>query len=146
MRTNKHKFRRFIQLIIIKTKRIFKMKDKKTRYPKIASNSERTAANIFLKVLHDPDSKLYYDLESSECYLRSDDSTLYLFLESNNLKVINSVYGYDIKLSSQMEVYLSERFRNEMSKRRKVFKSEAISKVKHSLEQTLVKINEKYSK
>lgn len=146
MRTNKHKFRRFIQLIFVKFKRISKMKDKRARYPKTASNSEKTAAHIFLIVLRDPDSKLYYDLVSNECYLRSDDSTLYLFLESNNLKVINSVYGYDIKLSSKMEFYLSERFRNEMAKRRKIFKSEAISKVKHSLDQTLAKINEKYSK
>ena len=146
MRTTKHKIRRFFQGIVIKTKRIFKMGDKKARYPKASSNSERTAANIFLKILHHPDSKLYYDLVSNECYLRSDDSTLYLFLESNNLKVINSVYGYDIRLSTQMEIYLSERFRNEMAKRRKIFKSEAISKVKHSLDQTLEKINEKYSK
>lgn len=146
MRTTNHKIKRFFQGIVIKTKRIFKMADKKARYPKTSSNSERTAAHIFLKVLHHPDSKLYYDLVSNECYLRSDDSTLYLFLESNNLKVINSVYGYDIRLSTQMEIYLSERFRNEMAKRRKIFKSEAISKVKHSLDQTLEKINEKYSK
>ena len=142
-RTFRYKTRRWIQSSVLRFKKLFRS-DRRARYPKNSSNSEKTAAQIFIKLLHDPDSKLYYDLVSHECYLRSNDSSLYLFLERDNLKVINSVYGYDIRLSAEMESYLTERFKHEMAKRRKIFKNLALSKVKHSLEQTLDKINKMY--
>jgi hypothetical protein len=132
-RTIKHRLRRFIQWIVISVKKIFR--SKKITFPKKANNDELTAATIFLRILSDADSKLYYDRVTHECYLISGD--LYLFLESGNLKIINSVYGYDIKLMHKMETYLSERFVTEMAKRRKSFKEKALSKVKHSLDQTL---------
>lgn len=144
-RTNWYKFKSYFYRIWIKTRQGVKS-NKRSKYPKKVNNQEKVGAEIFIKVLHDPDSKLYYDLQSHECYLRSSDSTLYLFLESGNLKVINSVYGYDIRLSNPMEIYLSERFRHEMTKRRHLFKKEALSKVKHSLDKTLDKINERLVK
>lgn len=142
-RTFKYRLKRFFQGKFIQVKRAFKV-DKRPRFPKDASNDELTASIIFLRVLKNPDSKLYYDLKTNECYVRSGDSTLYLFLESRNLKVINSVYGYDIRLSTKMEIYLADRFVIEMSKRRSAFKKEALSKVTHSLDKTLKDINKKY--
>jgi hypothetical protein len=142
-RTFKYKIERFLQGKFILIKKAFKI-DKRPKFPKYATNDELTASIIFLRVLKNPDSKIYYDLRTNECYVRSGDSTLYLFLESRNLKVINSVYGYDIRLSAKMEVYLADRFIIEMSKRRSAFKNEALSKVTHSLDKTLKDINEKY--
>jgi hypothetical protein len=142
-RTYKHKLKRLFQSIYIYFKRLFKT-DRRPRFPKDVTNDELTASIIFLRVLRNPDSKLYYDLKTNECYVRSGDSTLYLFLESRNLKVINSVYGYDIRLSTKMEIYLADRFIIEMSKRRSAFKNEALSKVTHSLDKTLKDINKKY--
>jgi len=106
--------------------------------------SERTATAIYMKLLFDPGTKLYYDLHTQECYLRSEDSTIFIFLESNNVKIINSVYGYDVHISRDTESYLLEKFRREMAIRRQRFKEEALSKVEHSLENTLEKLNQKY--
>jgi hypothetical protein len=108
------------------------------------TESERTATAIYIKLLFDPGTKLYYDLHTQECYLRSEDSTLFVFLEQMNVKIINTVYGYDVPISRETESYLLEKFRREMAIRRLQFKKEALSKVEHSLEGTLEKLNQKY--
>jgi len=126
----------------IKLRQFFKS-DKRVKYPKNVSEQESIGFYIFIHVLRSENSKLYYDISSHECYLMSGDSKLYIFLESGNLKVINSVYGYDIKLSKQMEMYIGERFSLELSKRRSKFKKDALSKISHSLEKTKDALNKK---
>jgi hypothetical protein len=113
----------------------------KIRYPKKVSNNEKVASSIFLKILHEPETSLYYNPETYECYLKSNKHNLYIFLESANIKIINSKYGYDTKISIELENYLSERFKHESSKRRNIFKQEVLSKVENSLNHTLDKIN-----
>ena len=110
------------------------------KYPSKMSESEKVATSIFVSTLLNPESKLYYDIQSRECYLRTGDGSLFIFLESRNVKIINSVYGYDVHISSELENYLSERFIREMNKRRSAFKQEALDKVEHSLENTLLKL------
>jgi hypothetical protein len=133
----KRTFKYYWLLFIFKT---IKAKDK-IRKPIRLTESESTATSIFIKILMDKGSKLYYDLETSECYIRSEDSTLFIFLESHNVKIINSVYGYDVNITYDLETFLVDRFRREMAVRRRAFKKEALSKVEHSLETTLNKLN-----
>ena len=133
----KRTFKYYWILFIFKT---IKAKDK-IRKPIRLTESESTATSIFMKILMNKGSKLYYDLETSECYIRSEDSTLFIFLESNNVKIINSVYGYDVNISYDLETFLVDRFRRELSLRRRAFKKEALSKIEHSLETTLNKLN-----
>jgi hypothetical protein len=137
--TFKHRLNRFFKKINLKLKSTFRKQ--KIRYPKKVSNNEKVASSIFLKILHDPETSLYYNPETYECYLKSNKHNLYIFLESANIKIINSKYGYDTKISIQLENYLSERFKHESSKRRNIFKQEVLSKVENSLNHTLDKIN-----
>jgi hypothetical protein len=137
--TFKHRLNRFFKKINLKLKSTFRKQ--KIRYPKKVSNNEKVASSIFLKILHDPETSLYYNPETYECYLKSNKHNLYIFLESTNIKIINSKYGYDTKISIQLENYLSERFKHESSKRRNIFKQEVLSKVENSLNHTLDKIN-----
>jgi hypothetical protein len=137
--TFKHKLKRFFKKINLKLKSTFRKQ--KIRYPKKVSNNEKVASSIFLKILHDPETSLYYNPETYECYLKSNKHNLYIFLESANIKIINSKYGYDTKISIQLENYLSERFKHESSKRRNIFKQEVLSKVENFLNHTLDKIN-----
>jgi hypothetical protein len=137
--TFKHRLNRFFKKINLKLKSTFRKQ--KIRYPKKVSNNEKVASSIFLKILHEPETSLYYNPETYECYLKSDKHNLYVFLESANIKIINSKYGYDTKISIQLENYLSERFKHESSKRRNIFKQEVLSKVENSLNHTLDKIN-----
>ena len=118
----------------------FLSSDQKPKLPKKLSESEETAKDIFTLLLVRPETKLYYDLKTAECYVRSEDSSVYIFLESRNLKIINSVYGYDVNISQELESYLIHKFEKELYKRRLSFKEEALSKIEHSLESTLNKL------
>ncbi len=131
--------RRVVRMLIIKILRLTSTK-RKVRLPRKLSDSERIAVSVFMRLIQDPESKLYYDIHTQECYVKSGDSTIYLFLEDRNLKAINTVVGYDIPLQSESEYYLSEKFRLELNKRRMVFKKEAMDKVDHSLHKTFDKI------
>jgi hypothetical protein len=111
--------------------------------PRKMTRAEETATSIFISVLKDKGSKLYYDIHTQECYLRSEDASIYVFLESRNVKIINSVFGYDVHISGDLEAFLGEKFIREMSIRRKAFKEEALSKVNHSLDQTLDRMKTK---
>ena len=112
----------------------------KCRFPKDITDKERTVYEIFIKVLHDPDTKLYYDTKTMECSMKSEKQSLWIFLEAGNVKVINSTFGYDRTISPKLECYLSDRFRQENTKRRTLMKEEALSKIEHSLSKTRDKL------
>jgi hypothetical protein len=132
------RIRRILSTSFFKLIRGFK--ERKVKRPKILLESEETACEIFLNVLHNKDSKLYYDIKTQECYISSGDRTVFVFLESNNVKIINSVFGYDVHIRGELEAYLLEKFISEMSKRQNAFKKEVMSKINHSLDNTLNKI------
>jgi hypothetical protein len=117
-----------------------KQSEVQTRRPKKLTESERTATEIFMNLVNRPSSKLYYDLKTSECYVRSEDGSIFIFLEDRNIKIINSVYSFDVHISTELEAYLTARFERELAIRRLQFKREALSKVEHSLENTLNKL------
>ena len=101
------KMKRLIRVFYLRILRTFKG-DKRVRKPKKLTESENKACEIFLTVLHNKDSKLYYDIKTQECYIGSGDKTIFVFLEANNVKVINSVFGYDVHIKSDLENYLYE--------------------------------------
>jgi len=127
---------------LIKVLRFGKPKEKPSKYPKRITDSEKIAIETFLTVLKDESSSLFFDLHTNECFLKSYDSSIYLFLETGNLKIVNTVFGYDIPLTGDSQTYLMDKFRMELAKRRRNFKSEALKKVKHSLEITYNKLTE----
>ena len=126
----------------LKVTRLFWPK-KRLKLPKKMEDTEKTGVTIFIKLLLDPDTKLYYDIKSTECYLKSIDETLFVFLEDRNLKIINSVFGYDIHIQQDTEAYLLEKFSNELYKRRMQFKNDAMKKVDYSLNKTIETLNSK---
>lgn len=115
-------------------------KKEKLEKPKKMTFSEQSAWTIFSRILKLPETKLYYDIRSAECYLKSEEYQLYLFLEERNIKIINSVYGYDVRISTELENYMTDRFIHEMAIRRSAFKAEALLKVDHSLELTVSRV------
>ena len=138
MKTFKYK-NKLYRWLYVKMSRTFKSV-KKSKYPKNVTEVEKTVSDIFIKVLHDPDTKLYYDTTTHECSLKSEKQSLWIFLEPNNMKVVNSTFGYDRPISSDLEYYLEERFRTENTKRRTLMKEEALSKIEYSLTKTLEKV------
>lgn len=138
MKTFKYK-NRLYRWLYVKIASKIRTKDR-CRFPKDITDKERTVYEIFIKVLHDPDTKLYYDTLTMECSMKSEKQSLWVFLESRNVKVINSTFGYDRIISPKLECYLSDRFRQENTKRRTLMKEEALSKVEHSLTKTRDKL------
>lgn len=133
------KLKRKIKVFYLRLLRSLSSERKVTK-PKKLTESENKACEIFLTVLHDKESKLYYDIKTQECYISSSDKTIFVFLESNNIKIINSVFGYDVHIKSDLENYLLEKFIREMGIRRNSFKNEVLSKINHSLDSTLSKM------
>ena len=131
-RTLKVKIGRIIQALNAKP-------DKPSKPIKM-SISESSALTIFTRILRLTDTKLYYDIKTQECYLKSEEYQLYLFLEERNIKIINSVFGYDVRLSPELEAHMYDKFIHEMAIRRSAFKKEALSKVDHSLELTVDRV------
>jgi hypothetical protein len=138
-KTKYTRLRRKFVIFYLRTFRIFGT-DKYIKKPKKLTESESMASEIFLAVLHNKDSKLYYDIKTQECYISSGDKTVFVFLEASNVKIINSVFGYDVHIRQELEQYLLDKFIREMSIRRNTFKKEVLSKINHSLDSTLSKI------
>ena len=109
--------------------------DQKMSKPKMTV-SEEQAVRIWTKVVHHPESDLMYNPQNHEAYARWDspNGTVYLFLESENMRIINTVVGYDIRLSSRVEQWCGIHFSREVARRRNKFKQQAESKVIHSLD------------
>ena len=124
----------------VRISRLFKT-DLRSRYPKDVSDYEKTVSDIFISILHKDDTKLYYDTKTQECSLKNEQQVIWIFLERENIKIINSTYGYDRHISSNLEYYLADRFRQENTKRRTIMKEEALSRIEHSLSITLKKVN-----
>jgi hypothetical protein len=143
------KTKRYFRWLRLKTQSYFKIKgpdDKRYTRPKKLSDTQTCALDIAVKSIHDPSSKLYFDMHTQECYVKTEDEkvgTIYVFIEERNLKIINTVFGYDIYIDMESEAYITQLFSKEMSKRRAQFKKEALSKVDHSLHKVLDKLNEK---
>jgi hypothetical protein len=140
MKINTLRIKRKFYVFVGKIIRNLKSPQTHTRKPKVMTYSESSAFTIFMRVLKLPETKLYYDLVTQECYLKSEEYQLYVFLEERNLKIINSVFGYDVRISQELETYLTEKFSQEMAIRRRAFKNEALSKVDHSLELTIQRV------
>lgn len=109
--------------------------------PKGLNESQKLSIGIFFKILKMEDTELLYDLLSSECYLTNERTNTHIFIEDRNIKVINSVYSYDIPIDYKTEGYLCSKFEIELNKRRLDFKNDIISKTNHCLLQTYNKLS-----
>ena len=129
------KIKKKIKIFYIKFLRLIR---NRSSLPKDMTESETKAVKIFLKMLKDKSSDLYYNPKNSECFIKNSENELYIILEyGNNMKIINSVFGYDIQINDRVKSYIFGRFLDETSNRRQEFKETLVSKVQNSLSKTL---------
>lgn len=104
--------------------------------PICKSADVNTALRIWSRVVLNDDSELMYNPVTHECYAEWFDrnNPVYLFLESGRMRIVNTVIGYDVQLGNDEENWCSEIFRREVNRRRNTFKTEALGKVVHSLD------------
>ena len=110
--------------------------DLRIKRPTKVSLEEEQAMRIWTRVVHQKDSDLMYNPQTHDAYAQWDSpsGTVYLFLEAGNMRVINTVVGYDIRLSNAVEQWCAALFTREVAKRRARFRRRAESKVLHSLD------------
>lgn len=138
MKTFKYK-NRLYRWVYIKIIKLFNS-ERRARYPKKVSDLEKVVSDIFIKVLHNPESQLYYNISTGECSIKLESQKLFIFLENGKVRVINSTFGYDRAICPELQQYLMERFRHENAKRRRIMKEQALSKIDNSLSITLEKL------
>jgi len=122
----------FVKMWVDQVKEIF---DNTFKKPKKLNEQEETIISIVEKLLLKSNTELYLDPKTQECYL--SNSKYNVFLESTRVRVINSVFGYDVYISAEVEAYLVHIFMLEVSKRRNKFKENIISKVNKNLNSIL---------
>jgi len=147
-RTNKHKAKRKLKWIYTKLKRAFKIGNKKEKIkkPKNLDDSQQMAVDITVKTILNSESILNYDPQTHECYIEGANGNLFIFIESRNIKIINTVFGYDIPINIPTENYVLSVFTREVTKRRVKFKKAAVDKIEFSLQKALNKINRELKK
>jgi hypothetical protein len=95
----------------------------------------KTGLRIWFWALRQPDTELLYDPVAHECYLHLERAghPLYMILEGDHMRIINSVIGYDIKISGHEYSYAEQGFFNEVHKRRQAFRKTIYNRVQNSL-------------
>lgn len=147
-RSGGYKVKSWFKRVFFKTKRIFKMGGRVERHrrPKNLNESQNIAVDITVKTILNATSILSYDPETHECYIEGSNGTLFIFIESRNIKIINTVFGYDIPISIPTENYVTYVFRREVTKRRMKFKKAALDKIEFSLQKALNRISRELKK
>lgn len=125
-----------IKIIIIKFARIAGNSEKKIKRPKNINQQENYAISIWSMLVHNDETELFYNPENYECYVEynGEGGPIYIFLEERNMRIINTVVVYDIRLTTATEQWCTKIFNREVNRRRTHFKTEAFSKVNNSLE------------
>jgi len=115
----------------------------KVKRPVNCSDEVATAIRIWNYVIHSKNATLMFDPVTFECLVEFNDSTtIYLFLEKNRLRVINTVTGYDVSLSDSERLWCEQNFKRELHIRRLRFKKQAIIKIVNTLSNLEKKVME----
>jgi hypothetical protein len=95
----------------------------------------KTGLRIWFWALRQGDSELLYDPVAHQCYLHLERAghPLYMILEGDHMRIINSVIGYDIKISAAEYNYAEQGFFNEVHHRRQDFRKTIYNRVQNSL-------------
>jgi hypothetical protein len=112
-----------------------------SEYPKNLNEQEKTVILIVQQLLSLKETELYVDPVTQECYI--SNGNYYIFIECPRIRIINSTFGYDVYVSTQVEIYLIKVFMNELTERRQEFKEHVMSKVDKNLQSILENILEK---
>jgi hypothetical protein len=118
--------------------------DHRVGRPRKTTREEDLVISLWSRITHLEDSRLYYNPATHESMAYLPGQSIYMFLESGQMRVINTVVGYDVPLSSEVEQWCSQIFAREVHRRRTRFKDAALSKVVHSLEDLELRILREY--
>jgi hypothetical protein len=70
---------------------------------------------------------------SGKRYIKSDDSQLFIIIESHQMTIVNHQYSYNIDIAGKAHERIAQVFDAEVERRREQMETEIRSNVKHSL-------------
>lgn len=125
-----HYLRRSIQKMMIKLLRVMKSEYEKSVY-------ERDCALICKKLINQKETTLLLTPKTGKRYIKSEDSNVFIILDSHRVKIINHVYAYDVHFTENSWNQLIDVFDTEVEKRREDFEIQITSNIKSSLKKIL---------
>jgi hypothetical protein len=128
----KHKFKRFFQKI-----GIFLVKKVNISNRQKLTKTELEAGIVFRKLVKNKNTELLISPYSGKCYLRNNDKNILIVLSSNNISIINHIFGYDISIPNHLYENLRNTFNETVEFRRSEMEEEYRSNVRHSIQQVI---------
>ena len=126
---NKHRIKRFLQRVALKTIQISNYPNKQ----KTLQEYEKECFSICKALIRQPNSIMLMSPISGKRYIESDDKQLFIIIEHNQITIVNHQYSYNISLWGKPMERLMKTFDIEIEKRREAMENEIRSNVKHSL-------------
>lgn len=115
----------------------------KVKRPKNCSEDVAAAIRIWNYVIHSKNATLMFDPITYESLVEfNDSSVIYLFLEKNRLRIINTVTGYDVSLTDAERLWCEQNFKRELHIRRLRFKKQSLNKIVNTLSNLEKKVME----
>jgi hypothetical protein len=98
---------------------------------------ERDCIAVCKKFIYEPDSIMLLTPITGKRYIRSENSQIFIILESHRVKIINHVYAYDVLMNDRSWNQLIKLFDNEVEKRREDFEKQITKNIKTSLQKII---------
>lgn len=128
-----HRFKRYAQRLGIKISKMYINPDRSH-----AENNEyeRETFGICHQLISNPETTLLMSPISGKRYIKSDDSQIFIIIQSETINIVNHTYSYDIKVgSTNLYDRIVRIFDAEVETRREKMEADISANVKHSLKQ-----------
>lgn len=133
------RFKRLVQKIGIKVARTFGNPDvlgaEKTDYA-------TEVFSICKRLISKEDTILLISPISGKRYIKSDDSQLFIIVQTSQVTLVNHAYSYDIDVTGKAHERIARIFDNEVERRRELMEREIKSNVQKSLRTIYENLND----
>lgn len=126
--TLKHKFRRTMQLLAVKTHKFFD----KEKYEE-HSDYEKECIAVCKALIRKEDTGLLISPISGKRFIKSGDDQIFIIIDRHQVTIVNHHYSYSINIWGKAMEKIVKMFDIETEKRREEMELEIRANVKHSL-------------
>jgi hypothetical protein len=135
MKNIEHKFKRWIQSIVIKSiKSIDYGREKRSAY-------ELDCLKICKKLINRSDSTLLLTPISHKRYIKNDSLQVFVTIDGSLVNIINHKYSYTVPMSERSLKEVTDFFNNTVEEQRAKMEGEITSNIKHSLKDISISLD-----
>lgn len=110
--------------------------------PEKMNEAQTKLIEVFKEMLYHPYSKLEYNFktESARISYKQDDGIYYMHINEDNVRVVNTIHGYDTPISIEIHAYIMWLFYNKQNIDFTKSLKESDEKIIHSMDMILEKV------